>query len=127
MGRNGIRLAIVEINGVTGEVSSSGCSTPFAGNRQLDPDSSHPRDGAVTFTNSYAIEGHYFQFSRPREWMWDELQVVLPTGKTRIPSSMRFRKRSPKRHPKPQNKRAGVATRGAFAADERSLAAPAST
>jgi hypothetical protein len=34
----------------------------------------------VTFTNSYAIEGHYFNFSTSGQWMWDELQVVLPTG-----------------------------------------------
>jgi hypothetical protein len=34
----------------------------------------------VTFTNSFAIEGHYFNFSTSGQWLWDELQVVLPPG-----------------------------------------------
>ena len=34
----------------------------------------------MTFTNSYAIEGHYFNFSTSGQWLWDELQIVLPTG-----------------------------------------------
>jgi hypothetical protein len=34
----------------------------------------------VTFTNSFAIEGHYFNFSTSGQWLWDELQIVLPAG-----------------------------------------------
>ena len=81
MGKNGIRLADwVEINGVTGEVVQIG---PFhtvlleTGNWT---DSGHPTGRRVTFTNSYAIEGHYFNFSTTGQWLWDELQVVLPSG-----------------------------------------------
>jgi hypothetical protein len=43
-------------------------------------DSGHPTGRRVTFTNSFAIEGHYFNFSTSGQWLWDELQVVLPTG-----------------------------------------------
>jgi hypothetical protein len=32
----------------------------------------------VTFVNSYAIEGHYFNFSTSGQWLWDELQIALP-------------------------------------------------
>jgi small-conductance mechanosensitive channel len=82
MGKNGIRLGDwVEINGVTGEVVEIG---PFhtvlleTGNWT---DSGHPTGRRVTFTNSFAIEGHFFNFSTTGQWLWDELTVVLPTGK----------------------------------------------
>jgi hypothetical protein len=39
----------------------------------------------VTFTNSFAIEGHYFNFSTSGQWLWDELQLVLPTGQDPYP------------------------------------------
>jgi len=86
MGKNGIRLGDwVEINGVTGEVVQVG---PFhtvlleTGNWT---DSGHPTGRRVTFTNSFAIEGHYFNFSTTGQWLWDELQVVLPTGQDPYP------------------------------------------
>ena len=41
-------------------------------------DSGHPTGRRVTFTNSYAIEGHYFNFSTSGQWLWDELSVVVP-------------------------------------------------
>jgi small-conductance mechanosensitive channel len=86
MGRNGIRLGDwVEINGVTGEVVQIG---PFhtvlleTGNWT---DSGHPTGRRVTFTNGYAIEGHFFNFSTTGQWLWDELQVVLPAGQDSYP------------------------------------------
>ena len=39
----------------------------------------------MTFTNSFAIEGHYFNFSTSGQWLWDELQIVLPAGKDPYP------------------------------------------
>ncbi|HTQ95837.1 MAG TPA: mechanosensitive ion channel domain-containing protein [Candidatus Acidoferrum sp.] len=86
MGKHGMRLGDwVEINGVTGEVVEIG---PFhtvlleTGNWT---DSGHPTGRRVTFTNSFAIEGHYFNFSTTGQWLWDELQVVLPSGKDPYP------------------------------------------
>ena len=86
MGKNGMRLGDwVEINGVTGEVVEIG---PFhtvlleTGNWT---DSGHPTGRRVTFTNSFAIEGHYFNFSTTGQWLWDELAVVLPAGKDPYP------------------------------------------
>src|SRR5258708_33280754 len=75
----------VEINGVTGEVVEIG---PFhtvlleTGNWT---DSGHPTGRRVTFTNSFAIEGHYFNFSTSGQWLWDELQVILPAGQDPYP------------------------------------------
>jgi small-conductance mechanosensitive channel len=86
MGKNGMRLGDwVEINGVTGEVVEIG---PFhtvlleTGNWN---DSGHPTGRRVTFMNSFAVEGHYFNFSTTGQWLWDELQVVLPTGQDPYP------------------------------------------
>jgi hypothetical protein len=39
----------------------------------------------VTFTNNFAIEGHYLNFSTSGQWLWDELQVILPTGQDTYP------------------------------------------
>jgi small-conductance mechanosensitive channel len=93
MGKNGIRLGDwVEINGVTGEVVEIG---PFhtvlleTGNWT---DSGHPTGRRVTFTNSFAIEGHYFNFSTTGQWLWDELQLVLPLGHDPYPIVEEIRK-----------------------------------
>jgi small-conductance mechanosensitive channel len=94
MGKNGIRMGDwVEINGVTGEVVQIG---PFhtvlleTGNWT---DSGHPTGRRVTFTNSFAIEGHYFNFSTTGQWLWDELTVVMPTGKETYPIVDAIRKK----------------------------------
>jgi small-conductance mechanosensitive channel len=94
MGKNGIRLGDwVEINGVTGEVVEIG---PFhtvlleTGNWT---DSGHPTGRRVTFTNSFAIEGHYFNFSTSGQWLWDELQLVLPAGQDPYPMIGAIQKR----------------------------------
>ncbi len=81
MGKNGIRLGDwVEINGVSGEVVELGMFHTVLLETGNWTDSGHPTGRRVTFTNSYAIEGHYFNFSTSGQWLWDELQIVLPTG-----------------------------------------------
>ncbi len=86
MGKNGIRLGDwVEINGVTGEVVELGMFHIVLLETGNWTDSGHPTGRRVTFTNSFAIEGHYFNFSTSGQWMWDELQVVLPTGQDPYP------------------------------------------
>ena len=81
MGKNGIRLGDwVEINSVTGEVVELNMFHTVLLETGNWTDSGHPTGRRVTFTNSFAIEGHYFNFSTSGQWLWDELQVVLPTG-----------------------------------------------
>lgn len=86
MGKNGIRLGDwVEINGVTGEVVEIGPFRTVLLETGNWTDSGHPTGRRVTFTNSFAIEGHYFNFSTTGQWLWDELQVVLPPDKDPYP------------------------------------------
>src|ERR1700693_5086790 len=81
MGRNGIRLGDwVEINGVTGEVVELGMFHTVLLETGNWTDSGHPTGRRATFTNSFAIEGHYFNFSTSGQWLWDELQIVVPAG-----------------------------------------------
>ena len=86
MGKNGIRLGDwVEINGVTGEVVELGMFHTVLLETGNWTDSSHPTGRRVTFTNSFAIEGHYFNFSTSGQWLWDELQIIVPTGQDPYP------------------------------------------
>jgi len=86
MGRNGIRLGDwVEINGVTGEVSELGMFHTVLLETGNWTDSGHPTGRRVTFTNSYAIEGHYFNFSTSGQWLWDELTLVLASSQNPYP------------------------------------------
>jgi len=86
MGKNGIRLGDwVEINGVSGEVVELGMFHTVLLETGNWTDTGHPTGRRVTFTNSFAIEGHYFNFSTSGQWLWDELQVVLPAGQDPYP------------------------------------------
>ena len=86
MGRNGIRLGDwVEINGVSGEVTELGMFHTVLLETGNWSDSGHPTGRRVTFTNSFAIEGHYFNFSTSGQWLWDELKVVVPAGSDPYP------------------------------------------
>jgi small-conductance mechanosensitive channel len=82
MGRNGVRLGDwVEINGVSGEVVELGMFHTVLLETGNWTDSGHPTGRRVTFTNSFAIEGHYFNFSTSGQWLWDELIVLVPFDK----------------------------------------------
>jgi small-conductance mechanosensitive channel len=82
MGRNGMRLGDwVEINGVSGEVVELGTFHTVLLETGNWTDAGHPTGRHVTFTNSFAIEGHYFNFSTSGQWLWDELTVVVPYGR----------------------------------------------
>jgi small-conductance mechanosensitive channel len=86
MGKNGVRLGDwVEINVVTGEVVELGMFHTVLLETGNWTDSGHPTGRRVTFTNSFAVEGHYFNFSTSGQWLWDELQIVLPAGQNPYP------------------------------------------
>jgi len=86
MGRNGIRTGdLVEINGVTGEVVELGLFHTVLLETGDWTDSNHPTGRRVTFTNSFAIEGHYFNFSTSGQWLWDEIRIVVPAGRDPYP------------------------------------------
>lgn len=86
MGRNGIHVGDwVEINGVGGEVVEVGLLKTALLETGSWTDSGHPTGRRVSFVNSFAIEGHFFNFSTSGQWMWDELQVLIPPGKSPYP------------------------------------------
>ena len=82
MGRNGIRIGdLVEINGVTGEVIELGMFYTALLETGDWTESGHPTGRRVTFTNGFAIEGHYFNFSTSGRWLWDDVRIVVPAGR----------------------------------------------
>ncbi len=82
MGKNGIHPGDwVEINGVGGEVLEVGLLHTVLLETGSWADAGHPTGRKVTFVNSYAIEGHYFNFSTSGQWLWDELQIQVPSAK----------------------------------------------
>lgn len=79
MGKNGMRLGDwVEINGVSGEVVELNMFHTVLLETGNWTDAGHPTGRRVTFTNSFAIQGHYFNFSTSGQWLWDELLVSVP-------------------------------------------------
>lgn len=79
MGKDGIRAGDwVEINGVSGEVLRVGPLHTVILETGNWTDAGHPTGRKVTFVNSFAIEGHYFNFSTKGQWLWDEIQVLIP-------------------------------------------------
>ncbi len=86
MGRNGIHLGdLVEINGVTGEAVELGVLRTVLLETGDWTDAGHPTGRRVTFNNSFAIEGHYFNFSTSGRWLWDDVRLVVPAGRDPYP------------------------------------------
>ena len=93
MGKNGVRHGDwVEINGVSGEVVEIGLFHTVVLETGNWNDAGHPTGRRVTFVNSYAIEGHYFNFSTSGQWLWDELQLAVPMDKDPYPISEEIQK-----------------------------------
>jgi small-conductance mechanosensitive channel len=81
MGKNGISVGDwVEINGVSGEVIELGLLKTVLLELGNWTDTGHPTGRQVAFSNSFAMEGHYFNFSTTGQWLWDELEVTLPAA-----------------------------------------------
>src|SRR5205807_10214292 len=86
MGKNGIRVGDwVEINGVGGEVVEVGLLKTVLLETGSWSDSGHPTGRRVSFVNSFAIEGHFFNFTTSGQWMWDELQILIPAAQDPYP------------------------------------------
>ncbi|HYX68079.1 MAG TPA: mechanosensitive ion channel domain-containing protein, partial [Terriglobales bacterium] len=86
MGRNGIRVGDwVEIKGIGGEVVEIGLLRTVLLETGKWSDSGHPTGRKVAFVNSFAIEGHYFNFSTTGQWLWDELEILVPPDQDPYP------------------------------------------
>ena len=81
MGKNGIRVGDwVEIEGVSGEVIEIGLLKTVLLELGNATNTGHPTGRRVAFSNSFAMEQHYFNFSTAGQWLWDEVQVTLPAA-----------------------------------------------
>jgi small-conductance mechanosensitive channel len=81
MGRNGIRVGDwVEIQGVSGEVVAIGVFRTVLLETGKSTTTGHPTGRRAAFMNSFAIEGHYFNFSTAGQWLWDEVRIAVPAG-----------------------------------------------
>ena len=67
-----------EIEGVGGEVLSVGPLHTVLLETGNWTAPGHPTGRKVSFINSFAIEGHYFNFSTKGQWLWDEIQFEIP-------------------------------------------------
>jgi small-conductance mechanosensitive channel len=81
MGKNGIRVGDwVEIEGVSGEVIEIGMLKTVLLETGNWSNQGHPTGRQVAFSNSFAMEKHYFNFSTSNQWLWDQLRVIVPSG-----------------------------------------------
>ena len=81
MGKDGIRVGDwVEIEGVSGEVIEIGVLKTVLLELGNWTATGLPTGRRVAFSNSFAMEGHYFNFSTSNQWLWDELQFTLPAA-----------------------------------------------
>jgi small-conductance mechanosensitive channel len=79
MGKNGISVGDwVEIEGVSGEVIEIGLLKTVLLELGNWTETGHPTGRRVAFSNSFAMEHHYFNFSTSGQWLWDELRLTLP-------------------------------------------------
>lgn len=83
MGKNGIRVGDwVEINGVDGEVVEIGLLRTTLLETGNWTDTGLPTGRRVTLVNSFAIEGHYFNFTTAGQWLWDEFKITVSADGT---------------------------------------------
>jgi len=76
MGRHGIRVGDwVEINSVAGEVAEISLFRTVLLETGNWTTKGHPTGRRMSFSNSFALRGQFFNFSTNGQWMWDELSV----------------------------------------------------
>ncbi len=92
MGKNGIRVGDwVEIDGVSGEVIEIGILKTVLLELGNWTETGHPTGRRVSFSNSFAGEKHYFNFSTANQWLWDQLQMPLPPESDPYQAAQRIR------------------------------------
>lgn len=86
MGPNGVRVGDwVEVNGVRGEVIEIGLLRTILLETGNWTEPGHPTGRKVSFLNSFAVEGYYFNFTTSGQWLWDEITLLIPWGSDPYP------------------------------------------
>ena len=79
MGKNGIHVGDwVQINSVCGEVTEVGLFSTTLLETGDQAKQEHLTGRRISFINSYAIRGQFFNFSTASQWTWDEISVNMP-------------------------------------------------
>lgn len=92
MGKKGISVGDwVEIEGVSGEVVEIGLLKTVLLELGNWTDIGHPTGRRVSFSNSFAMEHHYFNFSTTGQWLWDEIHVPLPPEGDHLEAAQKIR------------------------------------
>jgi hypothetical protein len=79
MGKDGVRPGDwVEIDGIGGEVLEVGLLQTVLLETGTLADAGRPTGRKVSFVNSYAVEGHFFNFTTSGQWLWDSVEVQIP-------------------------------------------------
>jgi small-conductance mechanosensitive channel len=82
VGKNGIHLGDrVEINGVNGEVTEVGLFNTSMLETGNESGTGYLTGRRITFINSFAIRGQFFNFTTSGQWMWDEITLSIPATK----------------------------------------------
>jgi len=79
VGKNGIHVGDrVEINGVHGEVTEVGLFSTSMLETGKIVEKGLWTGRRISFLNSFAIRGQYFNFTTAGQWMWDEITLNIP-------------------------------------------------
>jgi small-conductance mechanosensitive channel len=79
MGKDGIRVGDwVEINSVSGEVAEISLFRTVLLETGNWTTNGHPTGRRMSFSNSFALKGQFFNFSTNGQWMWDEISINVP-------------------------------------------------
>ncbi len=89
MGKKGIRVGDwVEIDGTQGEVieiSTLRTTLLETGNWAT---AGHPTGRQAVFMNKFPFEHKYFNFSTSEQFMWDQMSILVPSGKEPSPETV---------------------------------------
>jgi small-conductance mechanosensitive channel len=81
IGKKGIRVGdTVEIDGVGGEVLEIGLMSTTLLETGTLAERGYPTGRRISLMNSFAIKHKYFNFSTAGQWLWDRVDVVIPSS-----------------------------------------------
>ncbi|MFP5228849.1 MAG: mechanosensitive ion channel domain-containing protein [Acidobacteriota bacterium] len=82
VGRNGVRVGdMIEVNGVCGEVIDIGLMSTTLLETSSISSQNQLTGRRVSFLNSFAIRGQFFNFSSKGQWLWDDMTITVPADK----------------------------------------------
>ena len=79
IGKRGMRVGdVVEVDGVSGEVTEIGLMATTLLETGSLGEHAYPTGRRITLMNGFAIRGKYFNFTTAGQWMWDQFEMTIP-------------------------------------------------